>query len=129
MVSSLLSLIGFFTHNQQDMFLYIHICQLFHFMCNSFSVCVDTIVYNIDLFTGKMVLLDKLLPKLKAKGSRVLIFSQMTRMLDILEDYCFLRQYEYCRLDGQTPHEERQVRPDPTRRTTGKIRPHTKNDR
>mgnify|MGYP001801143772 CR=1 FL=1 len=71
-----------------------------------------------------MVLLDKLLPKLKAKGSRVLIFSQMTRMLDILEDYCFLRQYEYCRLDGQTPHEERQVRLDPTRRATGKIRPH-----
>ena len=58
---------------------------------------------------GKMVLLDKLLPKLTAKGSRVLIFSQMTRMLDILEDYCFLRNYEYCRLDGQTPHEDRQV--------------------
>ncbi|XP_067951510.1 SWI/SNF-related matrix-associated actin-dependent regulator of chromatin subfamily A member 5-like [Watersipora subatra] len=57
---------------------------------------------------GKMVLLDKLLPKLKAKGSRVLIFSQMTRMLDILEDYCFLRAYEYCRLDGSTPHEDRQ---------------------
>lgn len=41
--------------------------------------------------------------------SRVLIFSQMTRMLDILEDYCFWRGYEYCRLDGSTPHEERQV--------------------
>ena len=41
--------------------------------------------------------------------SRVLIFSQMTRMLDILEDYCFWRNYEYCRLDGSTPHEERQV--------------------
>ena len=34
---------------------------------------------------GKMVLLDKLLPKLKAQGSRVLIFSQMTRALDILQ--------------------------------------------
>lgn len=43
-------------------------------------------------------------------GSRVLIFSQMTRMLDILEDYCMWRNYGYCRLDGQTPHEERQVR-------------------
>ena len=41
--------------------------------------------------------------------SRVLIFSQMTRMLDILEDYCGWRGYKYCRLDGQTPHEERQV--------------------
>jgi len=43
------------------------------------------------------------------EGSRVLIFSQMTRMLDILEDYCLWREFEYSRLDGQTPHEERQV--------------------
>lgn len=57
---------------------------------------------------GKMVLLDKLLPKVKEQGSRVLIFSQMTRMLDILEDYCLWREFEYSRLDGQTPHEERQ---------------------
>lgn len=42
-------------------------------------------------------------------GSRVLIFSQMARVLDILEDYCTWRNYGYCRLDGQTPHEERQV--------------------
>ncbi|XP_067850488.1 SWI/SNF-related matrix-associated actin-dependent regulator of chromatin subfamily A member 5 isoform X1 [Heptranchias perlo] len=58
--------------------------------------------------SGKMVVLDKLLPKVKEQGSRVLIFSQMTRVLDILEDYCMWRNYEYCRLDGQTPHEERQ---------------------
>ncbi len=58
---------------------------------------------------GKMVLLDKLLPRLKKDGSRVLIFSQMTRMLDILEDYCVWRGHDYCRLDGQTPHEDRQV--------------------
>ena len=38
----------------------------------------------------------------------MLIFSQMTRMLDILEDYCFWRNFNYCRLDGQTPHEDRQ---------------------
>lgn len=56
---------------------------------------------------GKLVVLDKLLPKLQEQGSRVLIFSQMTRMLDILEDYCMWKQYSYCRLDGQTPHEDR----------------------
>lgn len=56
---------------------------------------------------GKMIILDKLLPRLQEQGSRVLIFSQMTRMLDILEDYCCWRQYKYCRLDGQTPHEDR----------------------
>uniref|UniRef100_A0AC34Q1V0 Uncharacterized protein n=1 Tax=Panagrolaimus sp. JU765 TaxID=591449 RepID=A0AC34Q1V0_9BILA len=57
---------------------------------------------------GKMVLLDKLLKKLKEQGSRVLIFSSMTRMLNILEDYCSFRNYSYCRLDGQTAHEDRQ---------------------
>lgn len=56
---------------------------------------------------GKMVLLDKLLQRLRANGSRVLIFSQMSRVLDILEDYCLWKQYEYCRIDGQTAHEDR----------------------
>uniref|UniRef100_A0A804QK69 ISWI chromatin-remodeling complex ATPase CHR11 n=1 Tax=Zea mays TaxID=4577 RepID=A0A804QK69_MAIZE len=51
---------------------------------------------------GKMVLLDKLLPKLKERDSRVLIFSQMTRLLDILEDYLMYRGYQYCRIDGNT---------------------------
>ena len=46
-------------------------------------------------------MLAKLLPKLKSQGSRVLIFSQMTRMLDILEDYMVLEGYTYCRIDGQ----------------------------
>ncbi|KAI0218655.1 SWI/SNF-related matrix-associated actin-dependent regulator of chromatin subfamily A member 5 [Lamellibrachia satsuma] len=58
---------------------------------------------------GKMVLLNKLLQKLKEQDSRVLIFSQMTRVLDILEDYCAWKGFEYCRLDGQTAHEERQA--------------------
>ncbi|AQZ17821.1 ISW2 (YOR304W) [Zygosaccharomyces parabailii] len=63
----------------------------------------EHLVYN----AGKMIVLDKLLKKLKAKGSRVLIFSQMSRLLDILEDYCYLRDYEYCRIDGSTAHEDR----------------------
>lgn len=56
---------------------------------------------------AKMVVLDKLLNKLKAQGSRVLIFSQMSRLLDILEDYCVFRDYKYCRIDGGTAHEDR----------------------
>ncbi|KAH7108257.1 SNF2 family DNA-dependent ATPase [Auriculariales sp. MPI-PUGE-AT-0066] len=56
---------------------------------------------------GKMVILDKLLMAMKAKGSRVLIFSQMSRVLDILEDYCLYREYQYCRIDGGTQHEDR----------------------
>jgi SNF2 family DNA or RNA helicase len=56
---------------------------------------------------GKMVILDKLLTRSKAQGSRVLLFSQMSRMLDILEDYCHFRGFEMCRIDGQTAHEDR----------------------
>ncbi|KAL9645087.1 hypothetical protein ABK040_004578 [Willaertia magna] len=59
--------------------------------------------------SGKMVLLDKLLIRLKEQGSRVLIFTQMTRVLDILEDYCFFKSYEYCRIDGQTSSELREA--------------------
>jgi len=57
--------------------------------------------------SGKMMLLSKLLPKLKAKGSRILIFSQMTRILDILEDYFRLVGHQYCRIDGNTDGEKR----------------------
>jgi len=61
---------------------------------------------------GKMSLLHKLLPKLKAQGSRVLIFSQMTRILDILEDYFRLINYQYCRIDGNTDGEARDSQMD-----------------
>ena len=57
---------------------------------------------------GKLTLIDKLLPKFKEQGSRVLLFSQMSRMLDIFEDYALWRGYMYCRLDGQTAHEDRE---------------------
>ncbi|KKA03156.1 hypothetical protein D499_0C00390 [Hanseniaspora uvarum DSM 2768] len=57
--------------------------------------------------SAKMIVLDKLLELKKKQGSRVLIFSQMSRQLDILEDFCFLKDYNYCRIDGQTTHEDR----------------------
>lgn len=63
----------------------------------------EHLVYN----AGKMVMLDKLLVRMKKQGSRVLIFSQMSRLLDILEDYCVMRDYKYCRIDGSTAHEQR----------------------
>ena len=50
--------------------------------------------------SGKLVLVDKLLPILKKEGHRVLIFSQMVRVLDILEDYLVDAGYEYERIDG-----------------------------
>ncbi|SPJ10799.1 chromatin remodeling protein [Plasmodium sp. DRC-Itaito] len=60
--------------------------------------------------SGKMSLLDKLLPRLKKENSRVLLFSQMTRLLDIIDDYCRWKNYPYLRIDGSTPGDERQVR-------------------
>ncbi len=54
-----------------------------------------------------MMLLDKMLPELKKGSHKVLLFSQMTQLLDIFEDYCVMRGYQYCRLDGTTSQEER----------------------
>lgn len=50
--------------------------------------------------SGKLLLLDKLLCRLKETGHRVLIFSQMVRMLDILSDYLTYRRFPFQRLDG-----------------------------
>ncbi|KAJ4955644.1 hypothetical protein NE237_012427 [Protea cynaroides] len=57
--------------------------------------------------SGKFELLDRLLPKLKRSGHRVLLFSTMTRVIDILEIYLQLHDYKYLRLDGTTKTEER----------------------
>jgi len=62
--------------------------------------------------SGKFAVLDKLLPKLLAQGSRALIFSQMTRVLDILEDYIRLKGYGYCRIDGNTSSLDRDTAMD-----------------
>ncbi|OJJ49667.1 hypothetical protein ASPZODRAFT_59242 [Penicilliopsis zonata CBS 506.65] len=59
--------------------------------------------------SGKMMLLDQLLAKLKRDGHRVLIFSQMVRMLDILGDYMEFRGYSYQRLDGTIPAASRRL--------------------
>ncbi|XP_060678630.1 chromodomain-helicase-DNA-binding protein 7 isoform X3 [Hemiscyllium ocellatum] len=58
---------------------------------------------------GKLVLIDKLLPKLKAGGHKVLIFSQMVRCLDILEDYLIQRRHLYERIDGRVRGNLRQA--------------------
>mmetsp|Transcript_115291 Transcript_115291/g.200731 ORF Transcript_115291/g.200731 Transcript_115291/m.200731 type:complete len:1195 (-) Transcript_115291:403-3987(-) len=66
----------------------------------------DDIVDN----SGKMRILDRLLARLKADGHRVLVFCQMTRMLDIMEDYLMWKRYKYLRLDGSTGCMERDER-------------------
>lgn len=56
---------------------------------------------------GKLAKLDQLLHELKAGGHRVLLYFQMTRMIDLMEEYLTYRNYKYCRLDGSTKLEDR----------------------
>ncbi|XP_025774237.1 lymphoid-specific helicase isoform X3 [Puma concolor] len=58
--------------------------------------------------SGKFLILDRMLPELKSRGHKVLLFSQMTRMLDILMDYCHFRNFNFSRLDGSMSYSERE---------------------
>ncbi|XP_055110927.1 lymphoid-specific helicase isoform X6 [Symphalangus syndactylus] len=58
--------------------------------------------------SGKFLILDRMLPELKKRGHKVLLFSQMTSMLDILMDYCHLRDFNFSRLDGSMSYSERE---------------------
>ncbi|KAM9381281.1 chromatin-remodeling ATPase INO80 [Phaethornis superciliosus] len=57
--------------------------------------------------SGKLHALDLLLTRLKSQGHRVLIYSQMTRMIDLLEEYMVYRKHTYMRLDGSSKISER----------------------
>jgi len=57
--------------------------------------------------SGKLAQLDALLKELKAGDHRVLLYFQMTRMIDLMEEYLTYRNYKYCRLDGSTKLEDR----------------------
>jgi SNF2 family DNA or RNA helicase len=59
--------------------------------------------------SGKLILIDKMLPRLRREGHKVLIFSQMVRVLDILEDFLRYRQYNYERIDGGVRGNDRQA--------------------
>ncbi|KAK7383461.1 hypothetical protein VNO78_29140 [Psophocarpus tetragonolobus] len=59
--------------------------------------------------SGKLQLLDKMMVKLKEQGHRVLIYSQFQGMLDLLEDYCLYKHWQYERIDGKVGGAERQV--------------------
>ncbi|XP_037300295.1 ATP-dependent helicase brm [Manduca sexta] len=67
------------------------------------------VVIGPDLYrvSGKFELLDRILPKLKQTGHRVLVFCQMTQCMTIIEDYLSWRGFQYLRLDGMTKAEDR----------------------
>ena len=69
----------------------------------------DEILRALVTSSGKMMLLDQLLTKLKRDNHRVLIFSQMVKMLDILGDYMDFRGHAFQRLDGTIASSARRV--------------------
>ncbi len=66
------------------------------------TTCEDLIAAS-----GKLAVVDKLLISLYKKNHRVVLFSQFTTVLDIIEDYCNERGWIYCRLDGSTSRAQR----------------------
>lgn len=58
--------------------------------------------------SGKFALMDRMLQRLYKDGHQVLIFSQMVKVLNVIEDYLNFRQWKYCRLDGSTNIDDRQ---------------------
>ncbi|XP_017837932.2 SWI/SNF-related matrix-associated actin-dependent regulator of chromatin subfamily A containing DEAD/H box 1 homolog isoform X1 [Drosophila busckii] len=77
-------------------------------LCNKYEMYDVKIPDHLICDSGKFLYLDGLLPKLKSEGHRVLIFSQFTMMLDVVEVYLKIRKHGYCRLDGATAVKERQ---------------------
>lgn len=58
--------------------------------------------------SGKFMKLSQILTEMKAKGFRILLFSQFVMVLDIIEEYMNIKEHRYLRLDGSTPVNERQ---------------------
>jgi hypothetical protein len=81
-------------------------------ICNHPYLFTDSYRQDRDLYrtSGKFEVLDRMLPKLIHFGHKVLIFSQMTQLMDILGDYFEWRGLKYYRLDGSTAIEERRER-------------------
>lgn len=76
---------------------------------SNFGNTRENIIRGMVMSSGKMVLLDQLLNKLRRDGHRVLIFSQMVRMLDIIGDYLQLKGMNFQRLDGTISSHKRRV--------------------
>nr|CAG8532112.1 3828_t:CDS:10 [Entrophospora candida] len=78
-----------------------------YFKGQGFSYMQVPAMKKLIMDSGKLATLDKLLEELKAGGHRVLIYFQMTRMIDLMEEYLAYRQYKYLRLDGSSKISDR----------------------
>lgn len=75
--------------------------------CNSYKINIFSDKQSLISDGGKLTVLDELLQKLKSQGHRVLIYSQMTKMIDLLEEFMYYRKHTYMRLDGSSKISER----------------------
>jgi SWI/SNF-related matrix-associated actin-dependent regulator of chromatin subfamily A member 5 len=83
-------------------------CCLHPFFFDGAEVDIDnTTCEDLIAASGKLSVLDMLLRSLYEKKHRVVLFSQFTSVLDILDDYCTMRGWKHCRFDGSTPRAKR----------------------
>lgn len=68
---------------------------------NKYSLTVSLSSPDLYRASGKFELLDRILPKLRATNHKVLLFCQMTSLMNIMEDYFAYRNFKYLRLDGE----------------------------
>lgn len=72
----------------------------------------DQFLHQLVQGSGKLALIDSMLALMKDRGHRVLIYSQFTTLLDLLEDWLTGRKWGYQRIDGSVSGAERQSRID-----------------
>ena len=102
---------GFFSQSLRNRYL----CDVLSYFAGKFRYIVvrQQLFFHdkrlIQYDCGKLQKLAHLLRALRIGGHKVLIFTQMTKMLDILESFLNLYGYSYCRLDGSTKPEQRQL--------------------
>jgi len=83
-------------------------CCLHPFLFSGAETDIDsTSLRDLVASSGKLAVLDMLLINLFKKKHRCVLFSQFTGLLDIIQDYCEMRGWNYCRFDGSTPRAQR----------------------
>eukprot|EP00536_Pseudo-nitzschia_multiseries_P015086 jgi/Psemu1/216821/e_gw1.818.6.1 len=87
----------------RNLFMQLRKCSNHPFMFKGAETNPDeTTLEDLVGASGKMAVLDMLLLSLFQKEHRAVFFTQFTKLLDLVEDYCVLRGWKYCRLDGST---------------------------
>ena len=93
-----------------NLFMQLRKCCNHPYLFNGVEKDIDaTSMMDLISASGKLSVLDLLLRSLFLKKNRVVLFSQFTSMLDIIDDYCRMRGWNFCRFDGSTPRAKRNL--------------------